>query len=321
MPATPQPRSRLQALNTGDARLAQSIAKVEKVLGQGVPILIMGETGTGKEWLAQAIHQDSPRARGPFVAVNCAAIPEALIESELFGYEEGAFTGARRKGAAGRIMQAHGGTLFLDEIGDMPLALQARLLRVLEDRKVMPLGGSRPLAVDVELVCAPNHELRKRIAAGLFREDLYYRLNGLVVKLPPLRERGDLYALVATMLAGGTRHRRVADEVRHLFRRHAWPGNLRQLASLLRTAALMAGDKDEIGLHHLPDDFLDDAAEARAAVNAQAPAPARTGAASRLDELELSAILRTLDAHGGNVAAAARALGISRNTIYRKLPR
>ncbi|MGO4479911.1 sigma-54-dependent Fis family transcriptional regulator [Massilia sp. 2TAF26] len=321
MPATPQPRSRLQALNTGDARLAQSIAKVEKVLGQGVPILIMGETGTGKEWLAQAIHQDSPRARGPFVAVNCAAIPEALIESELFGYEEGAFTGARRKGAAGRIMQAHGGTLFLDEIGDMPLALQARLLRVLEERKVVPLGGSRPLALDVELVCATNHELRKRIAAGLFREDLYYRLNGLVVKLPPLRERGDLDALVATMLAGGTRRRRVAGEVLHLFRRHAWPGNLRQLASLLRTAALMAGGEDEIGLHHLPDDFLDEAAEARAAVNAPAPAPARTGAASRLDELELSAILRTLDAHGGNVSAAARALGISRNTIYRKLPR
>jgi transcriptional regulator of acetoin/glycerol metabolism len=316
-PTTPvQPeRANLQTLNTGDARLAQAIAKVDKVLGRGVPILIMGETGTGKEWLAQAIHRDSPRARGPFIAVNCAAIPEALIESELFGYEEGAFTGARRKGMPGRIMQAHGGTLFLDEIGDMPLALQARLLRVLEERKVVPLGGAKPVAVDIELVCATNHDLRKRIADGQFREDLYYRLNGLVVKLPPLRERSDLDAIVGKILDGAGRQRRVADEVLRLFRRHAWPGNLRQLASLLRTASLMAGDDDEIGLHHLPDDFLDDLDAA--------PAKPAAGAApnARLDDLELSAILRTLDAHGGNVAAAARALGVSRNTVYRKLRR
>jgi len=316
-PAAPvQPeRANLQALNTGDARLAQAIAKVDKVLGRGVPILITGETGTGKEWLAQAIHRDSPRARGPFVAVNCAAIPEALIESELFGYEDGAFTGARRKGAPGRIMQAHGGTLFLDEIGDMPLALQARLLRVLEERKVVPLGGAKPLAVDVELVCATNHDLRRRIADGQFREDLYYRLNGLVVKLPSLRERSDLDAIVSKMLGGAGQQRRVADEVLRLFRRHAWPGNLRQLASLLRTASLMAGDDDEIGLHHLPDDFLDDLAAAPAKPLAAAAPDAK------LDDLELSAILRTLDAHGGNVSAAARALGVSRNTIYRKLPR
>jgi transcriptional regulator of acetoin/glycerol metabolism len=316
--ALPQPearrqRSRLQALDTGDARLAQAIAKVGKVLGQGVPILVMGETGTGKEWLAQAIHQDSRRAHGPFVAVNCASIPEALIESELFGYEEGAFTGARRKGATGRIMQANGGTLFLDEIGDMPLALQARLLRVLEERKVTPLGGARPLAVDVELVCATNRDLRKRIADGLFREDLYYRLNGLVVKLPPLRERSDLDAIVSTMLADGAKRRRVADEVMRLFRRHAWPGNLRQLASLLRTASLMAGEENEIGLHHLPDDFLED-------LDAASANPAPDAAPdTHLHELALSAILRTLDAHGGNVSAAARALGVSRNTIYRKL--
>jgi transcriptional regulator with PAS, ATPase and Fis domain len=313
-PAAVQPaRANLQALNTGDARLAQAIAKVDKVLGRGVPVLITGETGTGKEWLAQAIHRDSPRARGPFIAVNCAAIPEALIESELFGYEDGAFTGARRKGTPGRIMQAHGGTLFLDEIGDMPLPLQARLLRVLEERKVVPLGGARALAVDIELVCATNHDLRKRIADGQFREDLYYRLNGLVVKLPPLRERSDLDAIVGKMLGSAGRQRRVADEVLRLFRRHAWPGNLRQLASLLRTASLMAGDEDEIGLHHLPDDFFDDLDTAHAK-----PAP---GAApeTKLDDLELSAILRALDAHGGKVSAAARALGVSRNTIYRKL--
>jgi transcriptional regulator of acetoin/glycerol metabolism len=186
---------------------------------------------------------------------------------------------------------------------------------VLEERKVTPLGGARPVAVDIELVCATNHDLRKRIADGLFREDLYYRLNGLVVKLPPLRERSDLDAIVAQLLASQTRSRRVADEVLRLFRRHAWPGNLRQLASLLHTASLMAGDEDEIGLHHLPDDFLDD-------LDAAPAAQASVGAAAnaRLDELELSAILRTLDAHGGNVSAAARALGVSRNTIYRKLP-
>jgi transcriptional regulator of acetoin/glycerol metabolism len=308
----PQPRSSLRALDTGDTRLAQVIARVDKVLGRAVPILIMGETGTGKELLARAIHQDSPRAQGPFVAVNCASIPETLIESELFGYEEGAFTGARRKGAAGRITQANGGTLFLDEIGDMPLALQARLLRVLQERKVTPLGSAKAIPVDVELVCATNHDLRKRIADGLFREDLYYRLNGLVVKLPPLRERSDLEAIVAGMLAAEAGSRRVSDQVLRLLRRHPWPGNLRQLGNLLRTAALMAGDDDKIGLEHLPDDFLDDMSDMDAAGTVPGP--------QKLDDLELSAILRTLDAHGGNVSAAARALGVSRNTIYRRLP-
>jgi transcriptional regulator of acetoin/glycerol metabolism len=320
----PQPRSSLRALDTGDMRLAQVIARVDKVLGRAVPILIMGETGTGKELLARAIHQDSPRAQGPFVAVNCASIPETLIESELFGYEEGAFTGARRKGAAGKITQASGGTLFLDEIGDMPLALQARLLRVLEERKVTPLGSAKAIPVDVELVCATNHDLRKRIAAGLFREDLYYRLNGLVVKLPPLRERSDLEGVVARMLAAGARSRRVSDQVLGLFRRHRWPGNLRQLGNLLRTAALMAGDEDEIGLEHLPDDFLDDLDDISDMSDpGAAPAASTAGTTpgpQKLDDLELSAILRTLDAHGGNVSAAARALGVSRNTIYRRLP-
>jgi transcriptional regulator with PAS, ATPase and Fis domain len=311
----PQPRSSLRALDTGDTHLAQVIARVDKVLGRAVPIVIMGETGTGKELLARAIHQDSPRAQGPFVAVNCASIPETLIESELFGYEEGAFTGARRKGAAGRITQANGGTLFLDEIGDMPLALQARLLRVLQERKVTPLGSAKAIPVDVELVCATNHDLRKRIADGLFREDLYYRLNGLVVKLPPLRERSDLEAIVAGMLAAEAGSRRVSDQVLRLLRRHPWPGNLRQLGNLLRTAALMAGDDDEIGLEHLPDDFLDDLDD-MSDMDAAGTVPGP----QKLDDLELSAILRTLDAHGGNVSAAARALGVSRNTIYRRLP-
>lgn len=327
-PSTPASRrqapapSRLCALHSGDARMEQVVDKVAKVLGRGIPILVMGETGSGKEWLARAIHADSPRAHQPFVAVNCAAIPEALIESELFGYEEGAFTGARRKGATGKIAQAHGGTLFLDEIGDMPLPLQARLLRVLQERIVTPLGSGKAIQVDVELVCATNHNLRQRIADGLFREDLYYRLNGLVVKLPPLRQRADLEAVAHAILAAETRdgRQRLSDEVLRLFKRHSWPGNLRQLASLLRTAAIMAGDELEIARHHLPDDFLDDLEPLETSPAQPAAASAGPGPAARLDDLELAAIMKTLDAHGGNISATARALGISRNTLYRKLP-
>jgi transcriptional regulator of acetoin/glycerol metabolism len=333
--ALPQPAAKaatrrlsgLRYLNTGDPQLEQVIDKVNRVLGRDVPIMIMGETGTGKELLAQAIHNDSPRAQGPFVAVNCASIPETLIESELFGYEDGAFTGARKKGAVGRILQANGGTLFLDEIGDMPYPLQARLLRVLQERMVTPLGSGKSIAVNVEVICATNHNLRRRIAEGLFREDLYYRLNGLVVKLPPLRERTDLETVVKKILgsetdaAGNSRHS-ISDEVLRLFRRHKWPGNFRQLTNLLRTAAIMAGDDEEIGLRHMPDDFLDDIADAPTTpATATAPAAQQAIAAgANLEEMELAAIVRSLEANGGNVSATARALGVSRNTIYRKLP-
>lgn len=318
---TPDGPSRLRELDTGDPRLAQVLDKVARVSGRGVNILITGETGTGKELLARAVHADSPRAHAPFVAVNCAAIPETLIESELFGYEEGAFTGARRKGAAGRIQQAHGGTLFLDEIGDMPLALQARLLRVLQERVVLPLGGGKAVPVDLQLVCATNQDLRQRIAAGLFRADLYYRLNGLVVKLPPLRERTDLAILTQRLLSAepGQAARRVSDEVMGLFRQHCWPGNLRQLASLLHTAAIMAGDDSQIHPHHLPDDFFEDLGPADA-VSTSAGVAATVTADTRLGDVTKAAILHALAANAGNVSAAARALGISRNTVYRKLP-
>ncbi len=323
IPAAARPRrlSGLRYLDTGDPQLAQVIAKVNKVLGRDIPILIMGETGTGKELLAQAIHNDSPRAQGPFVAVNCASIPETLIESELFGYEDGAFTGARKKGAVGKILQANGGTLFLDEIGDMPVSLQAHLLRVLQERMVTPLGSGKSIPVNVELICATNHNLRERIARGLFREDLYYRLNGLVVKLPPLRDRTDLETVVRKILSteseGGPYV--VSDEVLRLFRQHKWPGNFRQLTNLLRTAVIMAGDEGEIGMRHMPDDFLDDIDQSvPAAPLAAAERLIANGA--NLEEMELSAIVKSLEAHGGNVSATARALGVSRNTIYRKLP-
>jgi sigma-54 dependent transcriptional regulator, acetoin dehydrogenase operon transcriptional activator AcoR len=331
-PAIPQPPAKattrrlsgLRYLNTGDPQLEQVIDKVNRVLGRDVPIMIMGETGTGKELLAQAIHNDSPRAQGPFVAVNCASIPETLIESELFGYEDGAFTGARKKGAVGKILQANGGTLFLDEIGDMPYPLQARLLRVLQERMVTPLGSGKSIPVNVEVICATNHNLRRRIAEGLFREDLYYRLNGLVVKLPPLRERTDLETVVRKILAAETESgitHTISDEVLRLFKRHKWPGNFRQLTNLLRTAAIMAGDEEEIGLRHMPDDFLDDIAETPDAAPASAPAAQQMIASgANLEEMELAAILKSLEANGGNVSATARALGVSRNTIYRKLP-
>ncbi|SFD94651.1 sigma-54-dependent Fis family transcriptional regulator [Massilia yuzhufengensis] len=324
-PPPPKPRrlSGLRYLNTGDPQLEKVIDKVNRVLGRDIPILIMGETGTGKELLAQAIHNDSPRAMGPFVAVNCASIPESLIESELFGYEEGAFTGARKKGASGKILQANGGTLFLDEIGDMPFSLQAHLLRVLQERMVTPLGSGKSIPVNVELICATNHNLRERIAKGLFREDLYYRLNGLVVKLPPLRERTDLETVVRKILStesdGGPYT--MSEEALRLFRRHRWPGNFRQLTNLLRTAIIMAGDEHEIGLRHMPDDFLDDIDAMAELPTAHAGSPAQMVASgANLEEMELSAIMKSLEANGGNVSATARALGVSRNTIYRKLP-
>ncbi|MBA5687928.1 sigma-54-dependent Fis family transcriptional regulator [Rugamonas apoptosis] len=313
---SPLAATALGQLDMGDTRMAQVIAKLRKVAGTDIAVLITGETGSGKEWLAQAIHRDSPRARQPFVAINCASIPESLIESELFGYEDGAFTGARRKGSPGKIVAANGGTLFLDEIGDMPLPLQARLLRVLQERQVTPLGSARSIPVDIALVCATHRNLREQIEAHTFREDLYYRLNGLVVKLPALRERSDLPALLARVLAEDGAGCTLAPAVAGLLERHRWPGNLRQLRNVLRTAAVMAGPGEQIRPEHLADDFMDDLtpviAGTEAASNDNAPA-------LMLDQMELQLIQRTLAAHGGNTSAAARALGVSRNTIYRKL--
>jgi transcriptional regulator with PAS, ATPase and Fis domain len=316
--------SSLHYLDTGDEKVAAIIHKVNLVMGRDIPILITGETGTGKELLAQAIHNDSPRADGPFIAVNCASIPESLIESELFGYEDGAFTGARKKGSTGKILQANGGSLFLDEIGDMPLGLQARLLRVLQERLVMPLGSNKSIPVNVALICATNRNLRDMIAKAQFREDLYYRLNGLVVRLPPLRERGDLEVVIHRLLAAEANGEppTVSPEVMALFKRHNWPGNFRQLTNLLRTAIVMAGSAREVKIEHLPEDFLDDVGQLPISsdIVLQGPAKEDPGQGNvRLEDVELLTIQKSLDEHRGNVSAAARALGVSRNTIYRKL--
>ncbi|WP_234814883.1 sigma-54-dependent Fis family transcriptional regulator, partial [Noviherbaspirillum denitrificans] len=297
--------SSLRYLNTGDPQVAALITKVSKVNGKDIPILINGETGTGKELLAQAIHNDSPRAGSPFVAVNCASIPETLIESELFGYEDGAFTGARKKGSVGRILQANGGTLFLDEIGDMPLNLQARLLRVLQERMVTPLGSAKSIPVNVNVICATHRNLRDMIAKGEFREDLYYRLNGLVVKLPPLRERSDFEVVVNKLLSCESKDIRytVAPDVMQMFKQHNWPGNFRQLTNLLRTAMVMTGDDGEIRMEHLPDDFLEDVKNMGGAE--EAPVAVDTVPANaKLEDVELNLIQKALAAHGGDGSAA-----------------
>jgi transcriptional regulator of acetoin/glycerol metabolism len=321
----------LKYLQTGDAQVEALLTKVQRVIDRDIPILLLGETGTGKELLARAIHHDSQRARAPFVAVNCASIPETLIEAELFGYEEGAFTGARRKGAAGKIVQANGGTLFLDEIGDMPLALQARLLRVLQERIVTPLGSSKTVTVDVAIIGATHRNLRDMIARNEFREDLYYRLNGLVVKIPPLRERSDLEVIVRNILRAESPRGwlDIDADVMRLIRAYRWPGNVRQLANVLRTAALMAAGGTRITREHLSDDFLEDAQKALDTEPAAAVAPVAAATVSTasaiaphggtLEEAELAMIRQAVEAAGGNISEASKRLGISRNTIYRKL--
>jgi sigma-54 dependent transcriptional regulator, acetoin dehydrogenase operon transcriptional activator AcoR len=328
---TPQPT--LADLDTGDARLAAVLQRAARVRGRDIPVLVLGRTGTGKEWLARALHHDSPRRDGPFVALNCAALPDTLIEAELFGYEDGAFTGAKRRGSAGKIVQAHGGTLFLDEIGDMPLAQQVRLMRVLQERAVVPLGGTRAVPVDLRIVCATHRDLRAMIAEGTFREDLYYRINGLVVTLPALAERTDLEALVARMLEIVRREvpgapSRLTPVVQACFARCRWPGNLRQLASVLRTAAIMAEGEDAIDIEHLPEDLMHDCApvsdcetlrEAGGLADAGTTDPAHEREPARLAEWQSRLIEDTLARHRGNVSAAARELGLARNTVYRHL--
>ena len=309
----------LAALDTGDARWRAAIDKARRVAGKPIPLLIQGESGVGKEVFARAWHASSPRAGGPFVAINCAAIPEHLIEAELFGYVGGAFTGARKEGSTGRLREAHGGTLFLDEIGDMPLALQTRLLRVLQERSVTPVGASKAVPVDFALVCATHNQLMQAAEQGRFRQDLYYRINGLTVQLPALRDRTDFLAITQRLLAqeGGQTPPRIAPGLLARLAAHPWPGNLRQYASVLRTAcALLADGEDMLDWPHLPDDIaqaLDGTPPPRA------PQPALALAPMNLRQLSRAAIDQALQDARGNVSQAARQLGISRQTLYRRM--
>jgi transcriptional regulator with PAS, ATPase and Fis domain len=310
----PQALDALHSLDTGDLRWRNAADKVRRVLDKPIPLLIQGESGVGKELFARASHDTGPRKNKAFIAINCAAVPENLIEAELFGYAAGAFTGARREGSIGRLREAQGGTLFLDEIGDMPLGLQARLLRVLQDRQVTPLGGGQSVAVDFALICASHHKLREEAAAGRFRHDLYYRINGLTVLLPPLRERTDFAVLTERLLVDLNPGRPVgvAPEVMARLCEHTWPGNLRQYANVLRTAsAMLDAQEDSITWNHLPDDLLEDLQQPE--LRAEKPL------ADNLQELSRQAVRQAVDGSGGNLSQAARRLGISRQTLYRKL--
>lgn len=308
-PAAPAPTAALL-----DGRSARLLDKAVRVVDAGMQVTVLGETGVGKEVFARRLHELSQRQNGPFIALNCAAVPETLIESELFGYEEGAFTGARRRGMAGKLRQAEGGTLFLDEVGDMPLAMQARLLRVLQQREVTPLGGGRPYPVNIAIVCATHRELESMIEQGTFRADLYYRLNHFIVRLPALRDRDDLPSLVDHILAttGATeRGIRLAPAARHRLLNHVWPGNVRQLDTVVRTLVVLAENGEEIGIESLPEEFQSPVA-----------APAGPGiAAQGLADIELATIRDALKQCRGNVRRAAQMLGINRSTIYRKLQR
>lgn len=314
----------LEALDLGDSMMRRAIERVRKVIEQDITVLLEGESGTGKELFARAMHNSGLRSNRNFLALNCAAIPEGLIEAELFGYKEGAFTGARRNGSIGLLRQSNGGTLLLDEIGDMPLALQARLLRVLQERVVTPLGGVESFPVDIVIICATNRNLRKEIIAGRFREDLYYRINGLLVSLPSLRNREDLLCLahaISKEIAGPGRTVLIGEEVIKIIKNHPWPGNVRQLRSVLTTAIALLGTDAEIEVTHLPDDFLDQYNESvpkHEVIIATADATLSATPFS-LDKLEMIAIKTALQECDNNYSAAARRLGISRNTLYRKL--
>ena len=308
-------RDALEAIHFGDPRMKRNVETIRKVLERDLPLMLFGETGAGKEVVAKAMHQASSRRDKPFVAVNCASLPETLIESELFGYKPGAFTGASRDGNRGKIVQADGGTLFLDEIGDMPLHLQASLLRVLEERTVVPLGGEKPIPVSIRLVSATHRDIRTLIAEGRFREDLFYRIHGISLVIPPLRERADRRELVLKMAQEEAGAAEIGWEPEALARviDYSWPGNLRQLRNVLRAAtALCEGNR--IRLRDLPLELRETASETESATANEAEFNA-------LDFAERDALLRVLEEMHWNVSRVAKSLGLSRNTLYRRMKR
>ncbi|MGQ0701179.1 MAG: sigma-54-dependent Fis family transcriptional regulator [Panacagrimonas sp.] len=320
----------LEASHAGDALVATNVSVARRVLDRDISVLLLGETGTGKGFFAKAIHHSSKRAQQPFVSVNCAAIPELLIESELFGYRPGAFTGAARQGNSGRILQASGGTLFLDEIGDMPLSLQARLLTVIEDREVLPLGGDKPVPVDIRIVSATHRDPAEMLASGQFREDLYYRLNGVSLTMPPLRKRTDVADIVrrlAQIEAGPGRTVRLEERLVERLVRHDWPGNVRQLRNVLRTM-LALSETDVLGMENFDDEWLlgtaarpSSASRAPDAASAPAVEERREEGDDILGVAECTALRRTLEACRWNVSVAAVKLHVSRKTMYRMMHR
>ncbi|WP_338605513.1 sigma-54-dependent Fis family transcriptional regulator [Desulfoferula mesophila] len=276
-------------------------------------VLIMGETGTGKELFAQAIHNASERAQGPFVAINCAAIPRELIESEILGYKDGAFTGARKGGQVGKLELADGGTIFLDEVGEMPLDAQTKFLRVLQDGMITRLGDNRPVKVDVRVIAATNEDLVERVASKGFRQDLYFRLSVVELNIPPLRARLDDLPLLVEHVLGrisyklGARQLGISPEALEVLSRYPWPGNVRELGNILEMAAIVCDDRD-IQVEHLPQRLF------RAGLTAPVSQTVQP-----LKQMEAEVLKNALAECDGNVAKVARKLGLSRSTIYRRM--
>ena len=329
LPRAPVPEQEGQALSFGGIQPAPgpfraTLELLELAAPSSAPLLVTGESGTGKELVAAYAHQHGPHPQGPLVKVNCAAIPGELLESEMFGVEKGAFTGALRA-TPGRFREAHGGTLLLDEIGEMDLGLQAKLLRVLQDKVVQPVGGGPPRQVDVRIVATTNRDLRQAIQQGAFREDLYFRLAVFELQVPPLRERfADVLPLARLFLrelAEG-RSLRLAAETEALLRAHRWPGNVRELRNAMERAAILARGA-VIQPAHLPPDLRRAAAPATPGDGhaAQSVAGEARPGPTTLQQQERRLILETLAANGGNRAKTARDLGLSRRALYYKLER
>jgi DNA-binding NtrC family response regulator len=302
---------------------SEALRDVQKQIGRAAmtdsTVLITGETGTGKEVAARVLHDVSKRKDGPFIAINCAAIPDELLESELFGHVKGAFTGAVSE-RPGRFVQAHGGTLFLDEIGDLPLAMQAKLLRAIQERVVTPLGSDRTVAIDVRIVAATHRELAQEVAAQTFREDLFYRLNVIPLLLPPLRDRpADIVPLASHFLALTAAHggpsRALSPSAEARLLEHAWPGNVRELRNAMERGAALAR-----GAQITDDDLAFLAGPARSlAASEVSSALLDLPLPEAIERLERASIERALTISGGNRAEAARRLGISRQSLYTKL--
>jgi sigma-54 dependent transcriptional regulator, acetoin dehydrogenase operon transcriptional activator AcoR len=307
-----------------DAQMRKNLAFGRQLFAKQVPILLQGATGTGKEAFAKALHHSGLWHDKAFVTVNCAAIPESLIESELFGYTRGAFTGAVKEGRIGKILQSNGGTLFLDEIGDMPLMLQTRLLRVIEEREVVPLGSDQAIPVTLHVISATHRDIRRMIQDGEFREDLYYRLNGITLHLPLLRDREDKADLIRILLTEENADQDSIDIAEDAFQKlldYSWPGNIRQLRNALRTASALCRD-GIIRMSNLPQEILHTETRPNAPAN---PAGVSEQGASlslpsaALRDAECAALLRELERMHWNISRTAQALGISRNTLYRKI--
>jgi transcriptional regulator of acetoin/glycerol metabolism len=323
-PILPAP---LQELFHDDPGMRQVVSRAAKLINTQMSLLISGETGSGKEHFAKAIHAASARAAKPFVPVNCAALPETLIEGELFGYEPGAFTGAAAKGKKGLVLEADGGTLFLDEIGDMPLSLQTRLLRVLAEREVTPLGRLKPVPLNIRVIAATHRDLIAAVKAGRFREDLYFRLSGAVLTLPPLRERRDLAWLVGRLIARQRHHDgapfSLSESAMAALTAHDWPGNIRELINALDYACAVADDSiirpDDLpdrlrGMREPPPRFTLPTWREHALSHTEPTFPAAP--ADGREQL-----IAALTAHDWNVSAAARDLGLDRTTVHRRMRR